>query len=58
LSWQRLDEKRAYRMAYTGTGGGYKSDPAKWPAVQDARIDAMLRLENALSPRLAKLRTA
>jgi hypothetical protein len=56
LSCQRLDDKRACRIAYTVTAGGYKSDPAKWPAVQDAMIDAMLRLENALKPHLAKLR--
>jgi hypothetical protein len=37
--------------------GGYKSDEAKWPAIQDAMIDAMGRLEKALAPHLEKLKT-
>jgi hypothetical protein len=57
LSWQRLDDKRACRIAYTTTVGGYKSDEAKWPATQDAMIDAMIRLEAALAPHLEKLKT-
>jgi len=38
LSWQRLDKKQACRIAYIITGGGYKSDESKWPAIQDAMI--------------------
>jgi hypothetical protein len=57
LSWQRLDEKRACRIAYIIAAGGYKSDESKWPGIQDAMIDAMTRLENALTPHLAKLKT-
>jgi hypothetical protein len=57
LSWQRLDEKQGCRIAHITTTGGYKSDESKWPEIQDAMIDAMIRLENALSPWLAKLRT-
>jgi hypothetical protein len=56
LSWQPLEGKRACRIAYMTTAGGWRSDEAKWPAIQDAMIDAMVRLENALSPHLAKLR--
>jgi hypothetical protein len=37
--------------------GGYRSDEAKWPAIHDAMIDAMGRLEKALTPHLAKLKT-
>ena len=57
LSWRRLDDKQACRIAYTVTGGGWKSDESKWPAIQDAMIDAMIRLEKALTPHLAKLKT-
>jgi hypothetical protein len=44
-------------VAFNVTGGGYKSDESRWPAIQDGMIDAMIRLENALTPRLAKLKT-
>jgi hypothetical protein len=56
LSWQRLEGKQGCRVAYTMTGGGWKSDEAKWPAIQDAMIDAMIRLENALTAHLEKLK--
>jgi hypothetical protein len=57
LSWQRLGGKQGSRIAYTLSTGGYKSDEGKWPAIQDAMIDAMLRLEVALTPHLEKLKT-
>jgi hypothetical protein len=57
LSWQRLNEKRACRIAHTIGLGGYKSEESKWPEIQDAMIDAMVRLEQALIPHLAKLKT-
>ena len=57
LSWQRLDDKQGCRIAFTITAGGYKSDESKWPAIQDAMIDAMGRLEKALAPHLEKLKT-
>ena len=56
LSWERLDGKRACRIAYTTTAGGWKSDESKWPDIQDAMIDAMVRLEKALGPFLVKLK--
>jgi hypothetical protein len=49
LSWERLEGKQGCRIAYITTGG-YKSDESKWPAIQDAMIDAMIRLEKALAP--------
>ena len=57
LSWERLEDKRACRIAFTTTAGGWRSDEAKWPAIQDAMIDAMIRLEQALTPHLEKLKT-
>jgi hypothetical protein len=57
LSWQRLDNKQGCRVAYAVTGGGYRSDESKWPVIQDGMIDAMIRLENAFAPVLAKLKS-
>lgn len=56
LSWQRLDNKQGCRIAHTVTTGGYRSDEAKWPGIQDAMIDAMIRLEQALTPHLMRLK--
>ena len=55
LSWQRLETRRACRIAYEFTLGGYKDDEANWQPIQIAMIDAMVRLEKALSPYVAKL---
>jgi hypothetical protein len=56
LSWQRLDGKQSCRIAYAMTGGGWKSEESKWPAIQDAMIDAMMRLEQALRPHIEELK--
>jgi len=56
LSWERLEGKRACRIAKHITLGGYRDDETKWPEIQDAMIDAMVRLENALRPFVAKLK--
>ena len=53
LSWQRLDAKRSCRIAHTISAGGWRSDEAKWPEIQDAMIDGMVRLERALKPQIA-----
>ena len=50
LSWQRLDDKQGCRIAYVITAGGYRSEESKWPKIQDAMIDAVTRLEKALTP--------
>ncbi len=55
LSWQRLEAKRACRVAYEITLGGYKDDEANWQATQTQMVDAMARFEKALSPFIAKL---
>lgn len=57
LSWQRLDDKRACRIASIITAGGYRDDESKWPEIQDAMVDAMDRLQKALTPHLAMLKT-
>ncbi len=55
LSWERLENKRACRIAKTISLGGYR-DPEKWDSAIDAMIDAMIRLEKALAPIIMKLK--
>jgi len=56
LMWDRLEGRRACRMSSRIEVGGYRDDEAKWPAIQDAMIDAMIRLEAALRPHIDRLR--
>jgi hypothetical protein len=56
LSWERLEGKRACRIRHTQTGGGYRSPEDQWPAIQDAAIKDMDRLEKALRPHLKQLK--
>lgn len=52
LDWQRLDSKRACRIARSFSHVGYRNDESEWPDLQDQLIDAMIRLEKALSPEI------
>ena len=54
LEWQRLEGKRACRIKRDIDLGGYRDDE-KWPQIQDGMIDAMIRLEKALKPHIARL---
>ncbi len=54
LDWQKLEGKRACRIKKEIGLGGYR-DEAKWPAIQEAMIDAMIRLDKALNPCIRKL---
>jgi Domain of unknown function (DUF4268) len=54
LEWEPLEEKRACRIAQRFAFGGYR-DEAKWPEIQEAMIDAMIRLERALRPHITQL---
>ena len=58
LSWERLEGKRACRIRHTQSGGGYRSPEDLWPALQDAVIRDMDRLEKALRPHLKQLTLA
>ena len=55
LQWERLDDKRASRIRCDLLVGGYRDEQNRWPEIQDAMIDAMIRLEKALRPHLKKL---
>jgi hypothetical protein len=54
LEWQRLDAKRASRILKTFDTGGL-TRPDTWPALQNQMIEAMIRFDGALRPRLAKI---
>jgi hypothetical protein len=56
LSWERLDGKRACRIRFTQTSGGYRSPEERWPELQDGIIAAMTRLEQSLRPFLKQLK--
>ena len=55
LDWQRLDERRACRIRHVIPGGGLR-DRDRWPETQEAMIEAMVRLERALKPRIRRLK--
>ncbi|MCK4334699.1 DUF4268 domain-containing protein [candidate division WOR-3 bacterium] len=55
LKWQRLEGKRGCRIKKQITLGGYR-DKDKWPKIQDAMIDAMIRLAKVLKPHIVKLK--
>ncbi len=49
LSWERLDKRRASRIAFRISGIGLK-DKDRWPELQDKMVNAMIRLEKATKP--------
>lgn len=49
LDWERLDNRRASRIAKRFKGAGLY-DENKWPMLQEKMIDAMIRLEKSLKP--------
>ena len=55
LEWQRLEGKRACRIGKRFSLGGYRDDEERWPEIQDAMIDGMIRLEAALRPHIDRL---
>lgn len=55
LEWQRLEGKRACRIGKQHALGGYRDEEEKWQEIQDAMIDAMIRLDNALKPHINRL---
>ena len=46
-----------WRSLYGYVLGGWRSDELEWPEVQDAMIDGMVRLERALKPQIAGLKS-
>ena len=54
LDWQELPEAEGCRICHV-IEGGYTSPPEQWPAIQAALVDAMVRLDKAMRPRVANL---
>lgn len=54
LEWERLNERRASRIAKRFTTGNLY-DEATWGPIQDKMIDAMVRLEKVLRPFIKQL---
>lgn len=55
LEWQRLEGRRACRVRHVLPSGGLRDQDA-WPEIQERMVDAMVRLEGALSPEIRRLR--
>jgi hypothetical protein len=55
LLWEKLEGRKASRISMVIEQGSYR-DEERWAEIQDAMIDAMIRLENALRPHLARLK--
>ncbi len=53
LDWQPLETKRACRIR-VDLDGGYRDDD-RWPAIQDAMVDSMIRFEAALKPHVDQI---
>ena len=56
LLWERLEGRRACRISYTRSEGGYRSVEEQWPQIQDKTIRDMDRFEKALQPYLKQLK--
>ena len=54
LKWRRLEGQQYCRIQKRFSLGGYR-DEEKWPEIQEAMIDGMIRLEAALRPHIDKL---
>ncbi len=54
LSWERLNDRRASRIAFRINNAGLKNRD-KWPELQDKMIDSMIRLKKATEPFIRKL---
>ncbi len=57
LVWERLESKRASRIKKVIVSGGFKTGESEWPKIHGELIDSMIRLEKAMKPFLAKLKS-
>ncbi len=55
LDWEEGEGRSNASIRIRLEVGGYRSPREEWPAIQDAMIDAMIRLEAALRPHLEAL---
>lgn len=54
LEWQELPEGEGCRVRYV-LDGGYKSPQENWPKIYEDLVNVMVRLDNAMRPRVAQL---
>lgn len=54
LQWDKVEGRQVFRIKKQLDLGGYIDEP-RWPEIQDAMIDAMVRLESALRPHVERL---
>lgn len=55
LEWMRQDDTRMSMIRIFLAGGGWQ-DRDRWPEIQDRMVDAMVRLEKALRPHIARMK--
>lgn len=55
LEWNRLEDKKACRIMKTLENVGYSDEKDKWPELQKAMVEAMMRLETALRPHIESI---
>jgi len=56
LEWVESDQRRSYCVGHRLDKGSLQ-DTDRWPEIQDAMVDAMIRLDNALRPHVKSLHT-
>jgi hypothetical protein len=54
LEWERLDDRRASRIRKYFNDAG-RDTPQRWPELQEQMIDAMVRMDSVLRPRLSRI---
>lgn len=54
LSWERLNDSRASRIKVSIKGGA-RAPEEEWPGIQEKAVQAMVKLVEALAPRIKKL---
>ncbi len=58
LEWEQRDDKRVCRIVKSQVSqGGYRNEAEDWEEIQDAMIDAMIRLNDALEPHIEMIVT-
>lgn len=55
LTWFEADEQKGCSITYT-LDGGYRSPPEDFAEIQDRMIDAMIRMESVLVPRVLAMK--
>jgi hypothetical protein len=55
LEWRRMDDKRSSRVILPLNHLGSLNARETWPTLQDAMIDAMIKFDELLRPRIARL---